>query len=131
MLQLHLMKSPLQLPSAHPSPQFWNMGISKSRFLAILAWLALLSVNETHAQSTRTTGDLLYPRSGTASETTRTKRSQRCQVSTAALKQSMLNINLFPDRKIVAVRDRESRHANGDTVWVGRVLDETFSRVTL
>lgn len=131
MLQMHLMKSPLQLTSAHPSPQFWNKDISKSRFLAILAWLALLGVDETHAQSTRTTGDLLYPRSGTASETTRTKRSQRCQVSTAALKQSMLNINLFPDRKIVAVRDRESRHSNGDTVWVGRVLDEPFSRVTL
>lgn len=43
----------------------------------------------------------------------------------------MLNINLFADRKIVVARDREERAANGDTVWVGRVLGEPFSRVTL
>lgn len=87
---------------------------------------------EVQAQSPKAAGELLYPRSGSeAPSSARSKRSQRCQVNSSALKQSLLNINLFPDRRIVAVRDRETRAANGDKVWVGRVLDEPFSRVTL
>lgn len=43
----------------------------------------------------------------------------------------MLNINLFPDRKIVAVRDREDRRDASNSVWVGRIVGEPFSRVTI
>lgn len=77
------------------------------------------------------TGDLLTPNGGAAPRGGRVKRAQKAFGNASAIKQKMLNINLFPDRKIVAVRDREINAANGDTVWVGRVAGEPFSRVTI
>lgn len=106
--------------------------LSRSRLILYSVCLLLLSLGHTaRAQSNRSTGDLLIPRSGTVSKGGRVKRSQRAVVNSAALKQSMLNINLFGDRKIVAVRDRDQRSENGDSIWVGKVLGEPFSRVTI
>lgn len=79
----------------------------------------------------KSTGDLLYPRQGSSSSGGRIKRSQRALANAAALQNPMLNINLFPDRKIVAVRDREDRRDSSNSVWVGRIVGEPFSRVTI
>jgi hypothetical protein len=108
----------------------WSKRIARIAALMLLAF-ALLIPNAGHAQSSRAPGDLLTPRTGTTRLSARVKRAQRCLVNALALNEMTLNIALFPDRKIVALRDRHSRLANGDTIWVGRVLGEPFSRVTL
>ena len=96
----------------------------------LAACFAVCLPSDASAQSSRATGDLISPRGGSGKTGSRVKRSQRAQVNAAALKQATLNINLFPDRKTVAIRDREEKTAKGGRIWIGRILGEPLSRVT-
>ena len=104
--------------------------IFKRALLALLIAWPVLEIPSAMGEG-RKTGDLLYPRSGSTSSGGRIKRSQRALGNAAALQNMMLNINLFPDRKIVAIRDREDRRNASSSVWVGRIIGEPFSRVTI
>lgn len=102
-----------------------------SRLSAMLSGLLLVCSYYAEAQMSGVTGKLLTPSNEAAPPRGKAKRTQKSKVDANALKNKMLNIELFPDRKIVAVRDREVCQANGDTIWVGRVSGEPFSRVTI
>lgn len=124
----------MPLGAGHPNPRRRDLILTWRRPLRLAAFALvnfLVLASASWAQSGPPDGDLLLPINTPDVGKGRIKRLQHCQVNGAVLKKAIFNISLFPDRRVVAVRDRETRSANGDTVWVGRILGEPFSRVTL